>query len=645
MDAPRFLLKTGLASVSPVLFQGQPAYQLYGRLIELLQGRGATAALRLFAEPVSGADAISWYGQGVGDPTPLPDLSAARRSEAEGRLRAALQDIAPLLDDPEAGPLLKRALVLPSADAIIALDDSIILAGWGLAPLGLGQDDASLARHIRDTLGRYSPALAAIDDRFFSAAIPAPAATQQQPAAVPKPAPSPVVAPSPVQAPPPRDQRRLPVIGLAALLGGVALLFLLLGFWAAWMHFTRDMADRRVTASIGDQASMREAIRVQRGTNDALQRELDRVRQAAAQPNVCTMDPLPGVSPSPDRQPIRPDAVPPAVPQQQGQAPQPFTGNLAQLLEHSTVMIVSAGSSGIGHGTGFFIAGDTVLTNAHVVEHADPQQIFVMSTSIGRAIPAQLVTMTRGTDGGDMQPGMPDFAIVRLSESVPGAQPLALTTTAEKLTDVVAAGYPASVVRLEEGMRELREGKLGTPPELVLTRGNISTIQRLESGLVVMPHSADISPGNSGGPLVDSCGRVVGINTFVSQSSAFADRVKYAEKVDSVLPWLAAHNIAVQANNEPCQPAPPSLPARPSLSDNGPAGPSSSPAGGSTAAPPGGPQSGPSGALPGVPPITPPGSQPGTPARPRRRDGRVRNGRRLAACGAIPARWTAWPKR
>ncbi len=603
MAAPRFLLKTDLATVHPLQLQGRPVHAMYDRLAELLRSRGGGGAETLFAEPVGGAGAVSWYGEGNGDPRPMASLSASRRTEAEGRLKRHLDAITPLLDDPEAGPLLKRALVLADTDSIVALDDSVVLTGWGLAPPDIGGDEAAQAAQIRRTLGPYSARLAAADDGFFTTAPNAiPGA---RPIAPPLAPPSPV-SPPPVPPVPPIRPPGPPAAGsadgsgrafwLVPLLIAVALLFLCLGFWAAWAHFVRDMAGRQVTAPIADEAATRNAIRQQRETNETLERELERARRAAAQPNVCTPDGPLGIQPSPERQPVRPEAVPPSVPQQQGQTVPPFNGSLAQLLEHATVMVVGAGPQGIGHGSGFFVSGDTIVTNAHVVEHADPAQIYVMSTSLGRALPAQLVTTSRPAGGADVEPGQLDFAILRLNQPVPGAQPLALTRSAEKLTDVVAAGYPASVVRVEGGMRELQEGRLGQPPELVLTRGNISTIQRLDSGLVVMPHSADISPGNSGGPLVDTCGRVVGINTFVSRATSVADRVKYAQKADSMLPWLTQQNVQVQEREGACQPALPTLPALP-------------PGAGGT------PGSGP-GAPPSATPTTPPAGTPPAAAPP-----------------------------
>jgi hypothetical protein len=597
MAAPRLLLKTDLAGLQPLILRGQPVQALYQRLADQLAAKGAPAAL--FAEPISGAGAISWYGEAAGEPQPLPSLSSARRAEAEAALTRQLQALEPLLDDAEIGPLLRRALVLANADSILVLDGQIILTGWGLAPRDIAEDQAALAGQMRRVLGPYSQRLGAAPDNFLAAgpipvqAPPPAAAPPAMPARAAPPTPPPPLPPVPAMAPAPRQPMGGSAVWLIPLLALVALIFLALGFWLAWTHLQRDLAGREISVSVVDDAATRNAIRLQRETNEALERDLERMRRLAATPNVCTPEGPLGLNPPPERQPVRPEAVPPAVPQQQGEAPRPFNGSLAQLLEHATVMIASAGPAGIGHGSGFFISGDTILTNAHVVQQADPNQIFVMSRAMGRAVKAQLVSMTRGAGGGAVEPGMPDFALLKLPQAVPGAQPLALTPTADKLLDVVAAGYPASVVQVEQGMQELQQGRLGTPPELVLTRGSISTIQRLENGLIVMPHSADISPGNSGGPLVDTCGRVVGINTFVSFATQVADRVKYAQKTESLLPWLQQQNVQAATQAEACQPVTPGLPATPQPPAAAPATPTApeapaSPAPAPAPVPPGG---------------------------------------------------------
>lgn len=583
MPAPRFLLKTELAQFEPLLLSGIPVYEHYEQLKPLL---GQSSASSLFAEPVPGSSAVSWYSEGAGDPQPLSRLSPTRRNEAEALLSRQLAALIPLLDDPDVGSLLRQALVLADTDSIIALDDRVVFTGWGMAPRGDLSPD-TLAAHIRSLLGPHSPPLANVDAGFLTSRTrlsPPPAA---QAMAAPPAAASAITAgraapvPPATAAPPSRGSV---VPWLLPLLTGLALAFLLLGVLIAWRHLTAGWTGRQLSAEVVDDERTRLAIRMQRDTNEQLERDVERARQAAAAPNVCTAEAPLQLAPRPEQQPVRPEAVPPPVPQQPGQRSEAFTGSLAQLLERGTVMVVSAGPNGVGHGTGFFLSGNTVMTNAHVVESADPGQIFVMSTSIGRVIKAELVSQTRGPNGGAMQPGSPDFALLRLPQPVPGAQPLAFSRTAEKLTDVVAAGYPASVVRLDSGMEALREGRLGQPPELVLSRGSISTIQPLPNGLIIMPHSADISPGNSGGPLVDNCGRVVGINTFVSRATELADRVKYAQKSDSALPWLAQAGVQIQEREGACTPPQPGLPTGP-LANPGPAAPATGPAQGPAAAP------------------------------------------------------------
>ncbi len=89
-----------------------------------------------------------------------------------------------------------------------------------------------------------------------------------------------------------------------------------------------------------------------------------------------------------------------------------------------------------------------------------------------------------------------------------------------------------------------------------MTDGLISAVQNLPSGLVVMPHTAAISRGNSGGPLVDRCGRVVGVNTFGFFNAEQGERVSYAQKVDSLLAFLAANNVTIAEVTGACTPAP-----------------------------------------------------------------------------------------
>jgi hypothetical protein len=59
----------------------------------------------------------------------------------------------------------------------------------------------------------------------------------------------------------------------------------------------------------------------------------------------------------------------------------------------------------------------------------------------------------------------------------------------------------------DEAYGRLIEGDATAIPTVILTDGKISAVQTSPTGLKIMPHTAAVSGGNSGGPLVDACGR------------------------------------------------------------------------------------------------------------------------------------------
>ena len=567
MSIQRLLLKADVSGLHSVRFSGQPVSNAYERLSDFLKSRIQGPASSLLAEPVASGSNWTWYGEGTGEPIALPLLPANQRKTADVHLTQALAAIGPLLDDPQLGLLLRRALVVPSFDSILALDDGVVFTNWGFAPSSVGDDPAALATHVSGMLGPYSPRLALIGMDFFSkldgpagatssagggalavAASPAGAAASSQRATAVGVAGSvPVRGTLPHARPAGRSFWLIPLFSL------VAVGFLALGFWLAWAQFARDIGSRQYSTPMMDEGASRIALQTQRETNLALERDLERARRALDQSNVCLPEFPAGTVPL-ERQPVPPAAVPKPAPERRGEAPTPFNGSLSDLLERSTVWIVVGSQEGTSSGTGFFITTDTILTNAHVVQNASLDNIFITSKSLGRVLKGQVAAMTTGPNGGKVGVGMADFAIIRLAEPAARAQPLAFSEKAEKLADVVAAGYPSAIIRHEEAVRELQQGRLTSAPELVLTRGSISSMQRLPNGLTILPHSADISGGNSGGPLVDACGSVLGINTFVTAAERFADRTKYALRSDGILQWLAQQQVQVQKNTDDCRP-------------------------------------------------------------------------------------------
>lgn len=220
-------------------------------------------------------------------------------------------------------------------------------------------------------------------------------------------------------------------------------------------------------------------------------------------------------------------ATPPADPAVLPVLPTP---ELLQRLEKATALVIAED----GIATGFFIADDLLATNRHAVEGAKGGKVMVASRSLGTVQPARVVG--RSPDG---PVGAPDFALVRLTKGkAPGVLPI--SPRIAKLVNIVAAGYPGLIVQNDAGFRRLVAGDASAAPDLNVTQGAIQAIQTLPTGVTALVHTASILQGNSGGPLVDTCGRVVGINTFIAVDEKQSGRISYAQPADALLAFIAS---------------------------------------------------------------------------------------------------------
>jgi len=153
--------------------------------------------------------------------------------------------------------------------------------------------------------------------------------------------------------------------------------------------------------------------------------------------------------------------------------------------------------SGEGVGTGVVISADgEIVTNAHVVVDAVAVRVLLPGTT--EPISAEVV----GTDVGN------DLALLRVKSSALTVSQFAATDSVRVGDQVVAMGFA-----------------LGLPGEASVTSGIISALSRTmitETGALngLLQTDAAISSGNSGGPLVNAAGQVIGINTAVARSSA-----------------------------------------------------------------------------------------------------------------------------
>jgi len=201
---------------------------------------------------------------------------------------------------------------------------------------------------------------------------------------------------------------------------------------------------------------------------------------------------------------------------------------LAKKLEQATALVLTDK----GTGTGFFISGKLLVTNRHVVEAATSGIVFVTSRALGMRRRATVLSVTPSSSPGDA-----DFALVRLDDgSGPGF--LGIGTRVEKLATVVVAGYPGLAIRADPDFARLMAGDGTAAPDLNFTQGTVQSLTQRPGKVPLVLHTASILKGNSGGPLVDMCGRVVGVNTFISLDEKQAGRLSYALAAEGLVAFL-----------------------------------------------------------------------------------------------------------
>jgi hypothetical protein len=169
-------------------------------------------------------------------------------------------------------------------------------------------------------------------------------------------------------------------------------------------------------------------------------------------------------------------------------------------------------------GSGFFVAPDTVLTNAHVVPGA-------WSVTIRR-----FDGSTRAANVAASSSEV-DIAVLRVLNPDVSQQVLPLGSAARVRSgqEVIAVGSPLGVLQSS------------------VTRGIVSAV-RAVGGVTLVQTDAAINPGNSGGPLVTREGDVIGIATMTTAS---AQGLSFAVGIDHARALLAGGQPATAGQGTP----------------------------------------------------------------------------------------------
>ena len=180
----------------------------------------------------------------------------------------------------------------------------------------------------------------------------------------------------------------------------------------------------------------------------------------------------------------------------------------------AVVLIEAGGADGQGGlGSGFLIDRDGhVLTNAHVVEDSKTTTV---TFSDGTERTARILGVDTSTD----------LAVLKIPRVPEGIQPVRLGSSGALVVgqDVVAIGNPYGLER-------------------TATTGIVSALERTieaPNGFAIqnaIQTDAAINQGNSGGPLFDRAGRVIGMNTQIASQNGGNVGLGFAVPIDTIAP-------------------------------------------------------------------------------------------------------------
>ncbi len=191
-----------------------------------------------------------------------------------------------------------------------------------------------------------------------------------------------------------------------------------------------------------------------------------------------------------------------------------------------------------GNGSGFFInEKGYIATNYHVVEDASAIQVEYFQKGIKNTFSAMVIVTDKQNDLAIIQINDPKF------KTLPSIPYVFNSTIKDVGSEVFALGYPMADVMGDE---------------IKFTDGKISSKTGIEGDITVYQISVPIQPGNSGGPLFDNKGNLVGITSsalnkeyFNSENVNYAIKTTYLKNLIDVMPESITLPNNIEIYNKP----------------------------------------------------------------------------------------------
>ena len=211
-------------------------------------------------------------------------------------------------------------------------------------------------------------------------------------------------------------------------------------------------------------------------------------------------------------------------------------------IRESVVRIEVETEQGTRAGTGFIINDKrTIATNNHVIEGAKSIYVTFLAAGKPTAVPARLIT----TDP------VKDLAIIEATSDLFGEPVVLANYDTQPPAKVTAIGYPGAADFVAGGVLA---NIIFDPSYTVGTVARLVSNGKVLGGARLIQHTAAVNPGNSGGPLFDECGRVIGINTLrpLPKESDFAQGIFFAVDIRELEAMLKDFVIPATIIDQPC---------------------------------------------------------------------------------------------